>query len=83
MAVRQERLIARVLKAAAFREQKALEDFHWDFNRSIKKKQIFDMAAGGFVRQYRDVLLVGPPVTVGYRLGSNPWLTGTNHRSCA
>lgn len=61
VAVRQERLIARGLKAAAFREQKTLEDFHWDFNRSIKKKQIFDMAAGGFVRQHRDVLLVGPP----------------------
>ncbi len=61
MAVRQERLIARGLKAAAFREQKTLEDFHWDFNRSIKKKQIFDMAAGGFVRQHRDVLFAGPP----------------------
>ena len=61
MAVRQERLIARGLKAAAFREQKTLEDFHWDFNRAIKKKQIFDLAAGGFVRQHRDVLLVGPP----------------------
>jgi DNA replication protein DnaC len=61
MAVRQERLIARGLKAAAFREQKTLEDFHWDFNRSIKKKQIYDLAAGGFVRQHRDVLLAGPP----------------------
>ncbi len=61
MAVRQERLIARGLKAAGFREQKTLEDFHWDFNRSIKKKQIFDMAAGGFVRQHRDVLFAGPP----------------------
>jgi DNA replication protein DnaC len=61
MAVRQERLIARGLKAAAFREQKTLEDFHWDFNRSIKRKQIFDLAAGGFVRQHRDVLLAGPP----------------------
>ena len=55
LAVRQERLIARGLKAAGFREQKTLEDFHWDFNRSIKKKQIFDLAlkqanAGG-VRQ--------------------------------
>ena len=61
MAVRQERLIARGLKAAGFREQKTLEDFHWDFNRSIKKKQIYDLAAGGFVRQHRDVLLAGPP----------------------
>ena len=61
MAIRQERLIARGLKAAGFREPKTLEDFHWDFNRSIKKKQIYDMAAGGFVRQHRDVLLAGPP----------------------
>lgn len=61
LAVRQERLIARGLKAATFREQKTLEDFLWDFNRSIKKKQVFDLAAGGFVRQHRDVLLVGPP----------------------
>ena len=61
LAIRQERLIARGLKAAGFREQKTLEDFHWDFNRSIKKKQIYDMAAGGFVRQHRDVLLAGPP----------------------
>ena len=61
MAIRQERLIARGLKAAGFREQKTLEDFQWDFNRSIKKKQIYDLAAGGFVRQHRDVLLAGPP----------------------
>jgi DNA replication protein DnaC len=61
MAVRQERLIARGLKAAAFRDQKTLEDFQWDFNRTIKKKLIYDLAAGGFVRQHRDVLLVGPP----------------------
>lgn len=61
LAVRQERLIARGMKAAGFREQKTLEDFHWDFNRTIKKKQIYDLAAGGFVRQHRDVLLAGPP----------------------
>jgi DNA replication protein DnaC len=61
MAVRHERLIGRGLKAAGFREQKTLEDFNWDFNRSIKKKQIYDLAAGGFVRQHRDVLLAGPP----------------------
>jgi DNA replication protein DnaC len=61
LAIRQERLIARGLKAAAFREQKTLEDFQWDFNRSIKKKQVYDLAAGNFVRQHRDVLLAGPP----------------------
>jgi DNA replication protein DnaC len=61
LAIRQERLVARGLKAAAFREQKTLEDFQWDFNRSIKKKQVYDLAAGSFVRQHRDVLLAGPP----------------------
>lgn len=61
LAVRQERQIARRIKAAAFRDQKTLEDFDWDFNRSVKRKQFFDLAAGGFVRQKRDVLLVGPP----------------------
>lgn len=61
LAVRQERLINRRTTAAAFREQRTLEDFDWDFNRTIKKKQIFDLAAGAFVRQHRDVLIVGPP----------------------
>jgi DNA replication protein DnaC len=61
LAVRHERSIGRGLTAASFREQKTLDDFSWDFNRSIKRKQIFDLAAGGFVRQHRDVLLAGPP----------------------
>jgi DNA replication protein DnaC len=61
LAVRRERLIARRTQSASFREQKTLEDFEWDFNRSVKKKQIYDLAAGGFVRQRRDVLLCGPP----------------------
>jgi DNA replication protein DnaC len=61
LAVRRERQIGRRVKAAAFREQKTLEDFDWDFNRSVKRKQIFDLAAGAFVRQKRDLLLVGPP----------------------
>lgn len=61
LAVRRERQIERRIKAASFREAKTLEDFDWDFNRSVKRKQVFDLAAGQFVRQKRDVLLVGPP----------------------
>ena len=61
LAVREDRLIARRTKAAAFRDQKTLDDFDWQFNSSINKKQIFDLAAGDFVRKHRDVLLVGPP----------------------
>ncbi len=61
LAVRRNRLIARRTKNAAFRDQKTINDFDWQFNRSINKKQIFDLAAGDFVRRHRDVLLVGPP----------------------
>ena len=58
---RAQRLIERRKQAAAFREIKTLEDFDWSFNPSIKRQQIYDLAAGHFIRQKRDVLLVGPP----------------------
>jgi DNA replication protein DnaC len=61
LTIRQERLIARRIKAAAFRDQKTLDAFDWRFNPSVKKKLIFDLAAGGFIREARDVLMVGPP----------------------
>jgi DNA replication protein DnaC len=63
LAVRNERLIGRRVKAAGFREQKTLEDFDWQFNPSIKKKAIFDLATGRFIREARDVLFLGPPGT--------------------
>ncbi|MEM7316651.1 MAG: ATP-binding protein, partial [Planctomycetota bacterium] len=61
LAVRNDRLVARRTKAAAFRDQRSLDDFDWRFNKSIKQKQIYNLAAGDFVRKHRDVLLVGPP----------------------
>ncbi len=63
LAVRNERLIARRVKAAGFREQKTLDDFDWQFNPSIKRKAIFDLATGRFIREARDVLFLGPPGT--------------------
>lgn len=63
VAVRRERLIKRRLKQAAFREQKTLEDFDFSFNGSIRKKMVYDLAAGAFLREARDVLLLGPPGT--------------------
>ena len=63
LAIRQDRQIARRTKAACFRDQKSLEDFDWDFNHSIKRKQIHDLAAGKFLREGRGVLICGPPGT--------------------
>jgi DNA replication protein DnaC len=59
--VRQQRLIARRVKAASFRELKPLDDFDWAFNPKIPKKQIYDLATCRFIREVRDVLFLGPP----------------------
>lgn len=59
--VRSQRLIQRRVKHASFREHKPLDQFDWSFNPSIKKKQVFDLATCRFVREGRDVLVIGPP----------------------
>jgi DNA replication protein DnaC len=59
--VRDERQIARRVKTADFRELKPLDDFDWSFNPSINRKQVYDLATCRFIREHRDVLLLGPP----------------------
>jgi DNA replication protein DnaC len=59
--VRQQRLIDKRIKAAGFRDQKTLEDFDWSFNPTIKRQQMYDLAAGQFIRERRDVLMIGAP----------------------
>jgi len=59
--VRQQRVIDKRTKAAGFRDRKTLEDFDWTFNPSIKRQQMYELASGQFIRQRRDILLVGPP----------------------
>jgi DNA replication protein DnaC len=61
--IRNQRLIERRVKVARFRELKVLDEFDFSFNPSIKKKQIYDLATCRFVRENRDVLLLGPPGT--------------------
>jgi len=63
LSIRADRLLHRRVKAAVFREPKTLEDFDFAFNPSIKKKQVYDLATCKFVRERRDVLLLGPPGT--------------------
>ncbi|MBM79226.1 MAG: hypothetical protein CMJ78_01375 [Planctomycetaceae bacterium] len=53
--------MARRTKAAAFRDQKSLDEFDFEFNTSVKRKQIYDLAAGDFVRKHHDAILIGPP----------------------
>jgi DNA replication protein DnaC len=73
--VRAQRQLERRKKAAGFRDLKPLEDFDWSFNPSIKRSQIFDLATGQFIRQHRDILLLGPP-------GGGEKLSGSGPRPC-
>ena len=59
--VRHQRRLARRTKAADFRSLKSLEDFDWQFNASISRKQIFELAAGSYLSCAKDVLFLGPP----------------------
>jgi DNA replication protein DnaC len=60
--VRQQRLIEKRKRAAGFRDaNKTLEDFDWAFNPAIRRQPIYELATAQFVREHRDVLLIGPP----------------------
>jgi DNA replication protein DnaC len=61
LAIRADRSLQRRLNVAGFRELKSFDDFDWAFNPSVKKKQMYDLASGRFIRENRDVLLLGPP----------------------
>jgi DNA replication protein DnaC len=59
--IRNQRMMERRNKSADFRDTKTLDDFDFAFNTAIKRKQIYDLASGQFIRESRDVLLIGPP----------------------
>jgi DNA replication protein DnaC len=61
LGVRTDRRRARRVKAAGFRELKALEDFDWSFNPSVPKKLVYELATCRFLKEARDVLWLGPP----------------------
>jgi DNA replication protein DnaC len=61
LVVRRQRQLDQRLRVAEFRSLKPLDDFDWRFNPSIPRKEIYELAAGHFIRQTNDVLFVGPP----------------------
>jgi DNA replication protein DnaC len=59
---RQDRLIARRIHAAGFRDpDKTLDRFDFEFNKKIDRTLLFELATGRFIDQRNDVLLLGPP----------------------
>jgi DNA replication protein DnaC len=58
---RQDNLLNRRLKAAHFPSLKTLEEFDFDFNPALKKKEIMALASSSFIFKAQNVLLIGPP----------------------
>jgi len=61
---RQDRLLARRLQQAGFRDQgKTLDTFDFDFNPKMNRRLVFELATGRFVTQHEDGLFLGRPGT--------------------
>ncbi len=56
---RRDRLVARRIKAAGFRDPKTLDTFNWSFNTGFDRALIFDLATARFIEQRQDVLMLG------------------------
>ena len=61
---RQDRLLERRLKQAAFRDVgKRLDTFDFDFNKKMNRALIFELATGRWITEHADALFLGPPGT--------------------
>jgi DNA replication protein DnaC len=59
---RQDRLIARRIQAAGFRDRgKTLDRFDFDFNKKLNRTQVYELASARFIERREDALLLGPP----------------------
>lgn len=61
---RQDRLLARRIKHAGFRDaDKRLDTFDFNFNKKMNRKLVFELATARFVAARQDALFLGPPGT--------------------
>ena len=59
MNVRQQRKIALRTRAAGFHGLKTLDNFDWQFNPEIPRKEIYQLAAGHFIREATGAIFLG------------------------
>jgi len=57
---RAQKQLALRIRRAAINTTKTLEGFDFAFNPTINRQQVLDLAACGYIRQKRNVLLCGP-----------------------
>jgi DNA replication protein DnaC len=58
---RQSNLLNRRIKLAKFPNLKTIDGFDFDFNTSVKKKDIMALASSAFVYKAQNILFIGPP----------------------
>ncbi|MFQ5710014.1 MAG: IS21-like element helper ATPase IstB [bacterium] len=58
---RKERLLNRRIKAAQFPQMRTIDEFDFNFNPVINKRQIRELASCRFVHSFENILLLGPP----------------------
>ena len=61
--IRAQRKLAARTRAAGFHDTKTLEDFDWNFNPKISRKDIYELATCQFIREAQCALFVGVPGT--------------------
>ncbi len=57
---RAQRQLALRLRRAAINTTKTLDSFDFQFNPTISKPKVLDLAAGEYIRQHRNLLVCGP-----------------------
>jgi len=61
LARRQGNLLNRRIKLARFAQLKMIDDFDFDFNTTIKKKDILALCTSNFIFKNHNILFIGPP----------------------
>ena len=61
LARRQGNLLNRRIKLARFSHLKTIDEFDFDFNTAIKKKEIMALCTSNFIFKNHNVLFIGPP----------------------
>lgn len=74
---RAQKQLALRLRRAAVGSSKTLEGFDWQFNASINRQQVLQLASGAYVRERRNVLIYGPS-----GVGKSHLAQGLAHEAC-
>jgi DNA replication protein DnaC len=61
LARRQDNLLNRRIKLARFPYMQTIDDFDFDFNPVIKKKDVLALVSSAFVYKAQNILFIGPP----------------------